>query len=86
MRPKQNACVSRFWWRSVAVAGFECFRLGFAAQVSEVIGRDFRTFDPDNKSEAHQRPSLCTSTGLSSELAQERLAAITCAKATALIS
>ena len=70
----------------MAVAGFECSRLGFAAKVSELIGRDFRTFDPHNKSEADQGPSLCTSTGLSPELAQERLAAIACAKARALIS
>ena len=53
MRPKQSACVSRFYWRSVAVAGFECSRLGFAAKVSELIGRDFRTLDPHNKSEPH---------------------------------
>ena len=70
----------------MAVPGFECSRLGFAAKVSELIGRDFRTFDPHNKSEAHQGPSLCTSTGLSSELAQGRFAAIACAKARALIS
>ena len=70
----------------MAVAGFECSRLGFAAKVPELIGRDFRTFDPHNKSEADQGPSLCTSAGLSPELTQERLAAIACAKARALIS
>ena len=37
----------------MAVAGFECPRLGFAVKVSELTGRDLSTLDPHNKSEAH---------------------------------